>query len=1346
MFRSRRVLVPVLGLLFLALAITGVILTRAAHERSERAEACAPGREGEGAEEREREREEAEEREREEGEGERRPASGPLQDVFTGPQAEYEGSCAPRHPEGFRELALANASREAQDVAPGTAVKRGAYRAAVRERAALPVTGGDWSAFGGTPLHSDRTEYDETSGSTRLGLGDLAGRTVDFARDGSGALYAAASNGGVWKSADGGATWTSVADGLPTQVVASVAWSPAAGGTLFVLTGDNAFGGDSRAGLGVYRSTDGGATWQHGSGVPDGVLGFKLAVDPTDPNEVYAATGGGLFRSTNGGAAFENVALPVGDCAGKPNTAPNCFLANMVTDVVVQDQGGAGAPKPGAVMAAVGWRAGTKKNAKGVPQSPGNGLYTSANGAPGSFAKVPNPTASQSQLGRIELGIANGAKQNHNIVYAMVQDADKFNAGAPALDVEESRGNVPYPEVFNGLYVSTDFGGSWKLLASADQLKDPVTTGSAIATACEAPIVAYCPGVQAWYNLWVQPDPTRQTAGGVPTRLAFGLEEVWSNDSPSPTGLDGTTPQHFKTVGRYYAGEACTILNATNGLPVCPTAPGGQVPKYTTHPDQHAGLWLPDGNGGVTLFAANDGGVYRQHVGPNGELSNDGWGESGPGTRSGSNLGMHTLQPYDAAMAKDGTVYMGLQDNGEGKIDPDGTSYTVYGGDGFFTAVDPDDSKVAYEEYVAGAISVTKDGGKTWTDIAPAGLTDAQFSTPFEMDPNDAKHLVIGGRNVFETTTGPDTSGDTWAEVYDLGTQKHPGDASASAAADDPVNALSAVDTLSFTAPSNAPTGTRTPDQAYTAGGSTLPGPATDADLGVFVPGTYDDHEVTLAPDAGNAAMTVDVSWADATNDWDLYVLRDGEVVASSANGGTTSERAAIPNPQAGTYVVRVVNYTATGTFDAKVTFTQRTAAGEKAASTYVGYCGYCDTITQGTPFANGIATNVGGDKPGKAGSPDGWHIAKAQGLPSRYITSIRMDRSDPRTVYVTLGGYGRNWAFPGALGEDTSKVGTGHVFKSTDAGATFTDVSGNLPDAPANWSTVHDGHLVVATDLGVFESTDTAGGPYSRLGRNLPTVPVSTVRTKPGNPDLLVVATYGRGVYTYDFNQPNAGPEPTKGGGGGAGGGGATACVARKGFKSVSVKPKGGGLRFAVQRRVKARFTADVLRVATAKRMVRLKRVARFKRRTGSFTWKAKGVKPGVYIAKVSVPVGAGRDVRRSALVRTDGRRFQRRPQFERVACGLMRRAQLRRPAFGGSGRAPLRTTVLTASPAKVTVVATQGGKPLKRWSLKTKAGAKRTVKLPAAKARPGDVRVRVTAKRGKVRSTAKLAARRLP
>jgi hypothetical protein len=1070
-------------------------------------------------------------------------------------EAEREPCIQGPHPETYADLAVANSSRLTRTVAPGTRIKPGAYRNAIDERNALDTTGGSWSPYGNPPLQSNRTEYDTTAGSTQEGLGDLSGRVNAFTSDNSGTTYAAVSNGGIWKSSDQ-QHWTSIGDNLPTQVVSGIAWSSAGGGTLIALTGDLAYGGDTYAGLGVYRSTDGGATWTHSSGIPDGLLGFKIVVDPTDASKVYAATGGGLYRSTDAGASFINVDLPTGenapsgtpDCSGQPQTAKNCFLANMVTDVVVQGaDNGQTTGNPGAVMAAVGWRSGNAANAAGAQQSPGNGVYVSNTGAPGSFQNVDiaNPANSagasdpltQARVGRIALGIANGPLQNHQIVYALVQDAVKFNGGALGLDADNGAASPAYSDYLNGIWVSKDFGQTWKQLEGSTQIDNDPATNSALAPpVCKAPaVISYCPGIQAWYNLWISPDPTQQTASGVPTRLALGLEEVWANNPATtpPTGLDGTVtpPSLFKVIGRYYAGSTCTILNATNALPVCVA---GTVPAYTTHPDQHAALWVPDGSGGVTLVVGNDGGIYKQHVGSGADLSNDQWGQGKPQDANGANVagandGLNTLQPYDVAMANDGTAYMGLQDNGEAKIAPDGSMYTIYGGDGFFTAVDPAHSDVAYEEYTGGDISTTTDGGKTWTDIMPSNLTSGQFATPFEMDPNNANHLMIGGRDIEETTDGPNTTSGSWTKVFDLGTQQHPGDASASSpTGGDPDNQLSALDLRSVQSSAGLPIGPKTADiHQKDKGGDTVPGFDETGGLTMLptqVPGTYNDYNVTVGPQDGDAKMNIDVTWADSADDWDLYLYRnDGGnlTYVNSSAGSTPPEHLTITNPEPGDYVVRVVNWDAAGTYNLDVTFDQRTDAGTQSGTSYsyVGFCGYCDTITQGTPFANGIATNVGGAKPGVAGSPDGWHIASAQGLPSRYITSIRMDPNNPSTVYVTLAGYGRRWAFPGAVGEDTSKVGSGHVFMSTDAGEHFTDITGNLPDVPANWSVLHNGQLVVGTDIGTFVSCNANGGDYSVLGNGLPTAPISTLQFKPNDPDLLVVATYGRGIYTYRFD-----------------------------------------------------------------------------------------------------------------------------------------------------------------------------------------------------------------------------------
>ena len=187
-------------------------------------------------------------------------------------------------------------------------------------------------------------------------------------------------------------------------------------------------------------------------------------------------------------------------------------------------------------------------------------------------------------------------------------------------------------------------------------------------------------------------------------------------------------------------------------------------------------------------------------------------------------------------------------------------------------------------------------------------------------------------------------------------------------------------------------------------------------------------------------------------------------------------------------------------------------------AAVYAGYCGVCDILNATAPFQSGIATNVGGALPPQKNTPSGWHIAAAKGLPERFITSVAIDPTDAthKTVYVTLGGYSSHWIPPGATGEDTSQVGTGHVFVSHDAGETFTDISGDLPDAPADAILPVNGKLVVGTDVGAFVSSD-GGATWSVLG-DLPAMPVVRFSIDPSNPNRIIAATYGRGVWSYTF------------------------------------------------------------------------------------------------------------------------------------------------------------------------------------------------------------------------------------
>jgi photosystem II stability/assembly factor-like uncharacterized protein len=1126
------------------------------------------------------------------------------------------------HPESYGDLSRANSSLVSQGTDPFKTVRAGAYQHALTQRAALSNaapdvagTDGSWTPYGTGADAADNTDFDQSNGSTEEGLGAVSGRISDYAYDAStGSLYAAASNGGIWKTTDMGQHWTSVGDNLPTQVVSAVAFSPAQGGTLLVLTGDDAFGFDSIAGLGVYRSTDGGATWQKGTGVPDGANGFRIAVDPSDTSVAYAATGAGLYRTTDDGVSWTNVNLPTGDgvaggqpdCTGNSSVADGCFLANQVTDVVVQGNPKSGITgTPGAVLAAVGWRAGTAQDADGTVQSPNNGIYVSDTGAPGTFTKTaPNVGGSdhgfstQAETGRVALGIADGPDQDHKIVYALVEDAVKFNGGISGIDVEGPTA-VPSPTVLKGVYVSTDFGHTWTEMEDSTTMSNDVTSGSAlVGGVCTSQ--SYCPGVQAWYNEWVKPDPTTQDSSGVPTRVGLGLEEVWEGAGAPPTVPDTT---QFHVIGRYFGGTTCAFLST--GLPDCPTNNPPQ-PSTTTHPDQHGSIFIPDGHGGVTLVVGNDGGAYSQHVASGDDFDNTHWGR-------GINTDLHTLQPYDAEMAKDGTVYAGLQDNGELKIQPDQQQFEIFGGDGFFTAVDPDNSNIAYEEYTSGAISVTKDGGKNWQSMDPQ-LTSPQFSNPFMMDPTDANHLITAGRDVEETTAGPDTVqcvdpscsviNTQWTKVYDLGTQKHPGDASASSSDDDPDNQMSAID----------------------------------------------------------------------------------------LNGDNA----------------------------------------------YIGYCGFCDVITQGTPFANGIATNVGGAQPGKRLTGNGWHIAAAHGLPSRYISSVRMDSSDPRTVYVTVGGYGRKWAPPGAVKDDTSKVGTGHVFKSTDAGENFTDITGDLPDVPANWVIIRGGQLIVGTDIGVFASSDLSGTSWAVLGNGLPNVPITHLELKPGDPNTLVAATYGRGVYLYHFNTPPTAPTQP---------GAPVACRAGAGFAHFAAAAAKRGLRIRAVSRRHGSVVVNVYRYSVGNRVTGRKRLATFRNPKGAIALKPRGLKNGWYaVQATSHLAGTPAVVRSDTFHRINGR-FKRRADFYGGAgCGDLRSFHLSSPVFGGGHNRSLAASYRVGRAGNVSVVLFRGRKVIKRFrTVHAKAGKTYHLRIASRHLKLGVYTVRVKLARTGGAVSRSLVSRRL-
>ncbi len=128
-------------------------------------------------------------------------------------------------------------------------------------------------------------------------------------------FYVGQVDGGVWKSTDYGRTWKPIFDGQPTQSIGAIAVAPSDSGVVYVASGEGLHRPDLSVGDGIYRSDDAGKTWTH-LGLRDGQQIPALAVDPTNPNRLFAAVLGhpygpnperGIFRSLDGGRSWKKV-------------------------------------------------------------------------------------------------------------------------------------------------------------------------------------------------------------------------------------------------------------------------------------------------------------------------------------------------------------------------------------------------------------------------------------------------------------------------------------------------------------------------------------------------------------------------------------------------------------------------------------------------------------------------------------------------------------------------------------------------------------------------------------------------------------------------------------------------------------------------------------------------------------------------------------------------------------------------------------------------------------------------------------------------------------------------------
>jgi len=229
--------------------------------------------------------------------------------------------------------------------------------------------------------------------------------------------YAGSASGGIFKSTDGGIHWAPIFDAEPVQSIGSIAVAASDPNIVWAGTGESFIRSHISIGDGIYKSTDAGATWRHMGLDATGRIG-RVAIDPRDPETVLACAQGndygpqperGVYRTTDGGQHW-TLALHVDDNTGCSDIAMDMHNPRIVYagtwQVVIHTWGRtSGGPGSGIFKSTDGGATWTRLRGRGLPRSP---------------------------LGKIGLSIA---PSDSNRVYALIETGDGVPENGTATQI-----------------------------------------------------------------------------------------------------------------------------------------------------------------------------------------------------------------------------------------------------------------------------------------------------------------------------------------------------------------------------------------------------------------------------------------------------------------------------------------------------------------------------------------------------------------------------------------------------------------------------------------------------------------------------------------------------------------------------------------------------------------------------------------------------------------------------------------------------------------------------------------------------------------------------------------------
>jgi photosystem II stability/assembly factor-like uncharacterized protein len=480
---------------------------------------------------------------------------------------------------------------------------------------------------------------------------NIPGRITDIAVDptDSATIFAASAGAGLFKTTDRGFTWIPVFDEVGTYSMGAVAIDPNNPDVVYAGTGEINGRVQTYDGTGIYKSIDGGANWTF-AGLPHSYGIGRILVDPNNSNVVYAAVMGrlwegnperGLYRSTDGGTNWTQV-LYISDYTG-------------CAEIIIH-------PSTGTLFAAMWERSWSMESTYTVSEAmvgPNSGLYRSIDG--GDTWQLVNHVALPTgpTVGRIGLTL------------------DPFSTRVYAF-------YWTHPANGTDVYRSDDLGVNWMRM------------GTAVANAA----VTY----RGYYFAMIKVAP------GIPDRVYLGGVDLYRSDNGG---------EDWYMIGDWTAGYI--------------------------YADQHAMYIHPSTPD--FILAGCDGGVYAS---TNGGLINN-WEllQNFPNTQ----FYTVSIDPQNPSR-----LFGGAQDNGTLRTADGSLSewQRVFGGDGFYCQVDHANSNIVYAEWQWGNIVKSTSGGAGFVSAAVGINRNDRFNwnTAFVMSPTNHNVLYLGSHRLYRTTNG----------------------------------------------------------------------------------------------------------------------------------------------------------------------------------------------------------------------------------------------------------------------------------------------------------------------------------------------------------------------------------------------------------------------------------------------------------------------------------------------------------------------------------------------------------------------------------------------------------------